>query len=71
MATSPFPVDMAMAVDLWRRNFNPKVFKQPQAAKMLSVCVFMFFSQVSSVCCAVGNVLVQGGTESVWLYGLF
>lgn len=69
MTASPFPVDTAMVVDLWRRNFNPKVSKQPQAAKMLSVCVF--FSQVSSLCCTANNALVLNGTESFWLYVSF
>lgn len=35
MATSAFPVGMGKAVDLWRRNVNRKVSKEPQAARML------------------------------------
>lgn len=73
MATSPFPVDMAMAVHLWRRNFNPKVSKQSQAAKILSVCVVcvcVFLTSFSSLRCTAGNALVQDGTESFWLCAL-
>lgn len=59
-----------MVVDLWRRNFNPKVPKQPQAAKMLSVCARLCISYKFLPCCNAENVLVCNGTETIWLFVL-
>lgn len=42
-----------MVVDLWRRNFNPKVPKQSQAAKMLRVCARLCFSHKFLPCVAL------------------
>lgn len=65
MATSPFSGDTAMIADLWGWNLNPKVPKQPQAAKMLSVCACVCFSQVYSLCCNEENVMLCNGTECI------
>lgn len=70
MATSPFSGNIAMVVDLWRRNFNPKVPKQPQAAKMLSVCARLCVSHKFLLICNAENTLVCNGTESMLLFVL-